>query len=157
MASLSEQERQRRGNPTRVDISYKVLPGTPVKRIPFRAGVMANLSGHTEDLPPLYEREFVSIDRNNFDKVMERMNPTLDINVKDTMSDDPDGEFKVELAFKKFEDFHPAQLIQQIPRLKKLFERREKMVAAKRSLADPGVQELATDAMKNVNAEEGDE
>lgn len=148
--SLSEQERQRLGNPTRVDISYKVLPGTPIKRIPFRAGVMGNLSGHTKELPPLYEREFISIDRKNFDKVMERLNPTLEIDVKDTLSDDDDKQFRVELTFNKFDDFHPTQLIQQIPRLKALYEQREKLSAAKRNMSDPAIADIATEAVKGA-------
>jgi type VI secretion system protein ImpB len=148
--SLSAQERQRRGNPTRVDISYKVLEGTPVKKIPFRALVMGNLSGHTQDLPPLYEREFISIDRNNFDKVLQEMNPTLELDVKDTLSNDPDARVGVSLKFNKFEDFKPSNLIKQIPRLKELFDRREKLVAARRNLSDPKIAEEATKAIKDL-------
>ena len=112
---------------------------------------MANLSGHTQDLPELYDREFVSIDRKNFDKVMERMNPTLEMEVDDTFSEG--DKFRVELTFNKFEDFHPSNLIKQIPRLQKLIEEREKLMAAKRNLADPAIAKEATKAVKKVAGE----
>lgn len=152
MSTLSEQERQRQGNPTRVDIKYKVKDGTPEKRIPFRAGVMANLSGHTKDLPPLYEREFISIDKTNFDDVMKRMNVTLDIDVKDTLSGD-DKTFNVELKFEKFADFHPSQLIEQVPRLKALYDKREKLRIAKQLLSKGRASDEATKMIKELGGE----
>lgn len=151
MANLSEQERQRQGNPSRVDIGYKVKDGTPVKRIPFRAGVMANLSGDTKDLPPLREREFVTIDKTNFDDVMKRMDVSLDINVQDTLSSEPDKTFNVELKFEKFNDFHPSQLIQQVPRLRALYEKREKLRVAKTLLSKGQAGDEATKMIKEVH------
>ena len=114
---------------------------------------MANLSGHTEDLEPLYKREFTTIDRKTFDTVMKQLNVTLNLDVDDTLSEDPEAKFRVELKFEKFEDFHPTQLIKQVPRLWELYQRRQKLQAAKTMMSDPAVAELATKAVKKASAE----
>jgi predicted component of type VI protein secretion system len=41
-------------------------------------------------------------------------------------------------------------LIKQIPRLKELLDRREKLVAARRNLSDPKIAEEATKAIKDL-------
>jgi len=117
---------------------------------------MGNLSGHTEGLPPLFERDFDYIDLNNFDAVMKRINPTLKLDIKDTLSEgEGEGEssdkiLHVELTFQEFGAFHPSQLIRQIPRLWKLYQTREKLLHAKIILANARVAEIATDAMKTL-------
>jgi type VI secretion system ImpB/VipA family protein len=148
----SEQETARKRSPTRVDIMYTPLKGTKKIRIPFRAGVMGNFSGHTQDLPPLRDREFVMIDKFNFDKVMEGMNVTLDLNVQDTMSGNKDDVFKVNLNFKKWKDFHPSEIIKQVPRLLELYQLREKLRAAKTQLeVDGSIAKDVTDMMASIN------
>jgi type VI secretion system protein ImpB len=155
---MSEQDTARKRSPTRVDISYKPLQGTKKVRIPFRAGVMGNFSGHTQDLPPLREREFVTIDKFNFDKVMEGMNVTLDLNVPDTMAADKDDVFKVNLRFKKWKDFHPSEIIKQVPRLLELYQLREKLRAAKTALeVDGGIAKDLTDLMSAIDKSKADQ
>ena len=148
----SEQETARKRSPTRVDIMYTPLKGTKKVRIPFRAGVMGNFSGHTQDLPPLRERQFVKIDKFTFDEVMEGMNVTLDLNVPDTMSANKDDVFKVNLSFKKWKDFHPSEIIKQVPRLLELDQLRQKLMAAKTALeVDGSIAKEVTDLMATVD------
>src|SRR4249919_3072608 len=109
--AMSEQGTARKRSPTRVDLMYTPLKGTKKVRIPFRAGVMGNFSGHTQGLEPLRDRQFVKIDKFNFDDVMKGMNVSLDLNVQDTMSTNKDDVFKVNLAFEKWKDFHPSEII----------------------------------------------
>lgn len=152
MAKMSEQETARKRSPTRVDLMYTPLKGTKKVRIPFRAGVMGNFSGHTQDLPPLRERQFVKIDKFTFDEVMEGMNVTLDLNVPDTMSSNKDDVFKVNLTFKKWKDFHPSELIKQVPRLLELYQLRQKLMAAKTALeVDGGIAKEVTDLMATID------
>ncbi len=150
----SEQATNRKRNPERVDINYVVKGGTKKVRIPFRAGVMGNFSGHTEDLPPLMDREFVKIDKFNFDKVMEGMNVSLNLNVQDTTTGNPDDQFNVALQFKKWDDFHPSNLIMQVPRLKTLYEERKKLLAAKTTLEkSPKAEKHFTGMLKELDGD----
>jgi type VI secretion system protein ImpB len=56
---------------------------------------------------------------------MSKISPRLDLSVPDTMKGD--GNIKVELNFKEFDDFHPEALVKQVPRLAKLLEARQQL------------------------------
>jgi type VI secretion system protein ImpB len=111
----------------RVHITYDVEQDGAVlqKELPFVVGVLGDYSGDpTTPLPPLRERKFVQIDRDNFDDVMARMGPGLKIRVENKIADD-DSEFPVELAFRSIEDFEPANIVKQIEPLRRLLETRD--------------------------------
>ena len=82
----------------------------------------------TKPLKPLRDREFVSIDRDNFDEVMQRMTPGLNFKVENTLAGDG-TEMGVELKFNSMADFEPANVAKQVPALRKLLEAREKLQA----------------------------
>ena len=66
----------------RVHISYKVetLGAEVVKELPFVVGVLGDFSGNpTEPLKPLSDRKFIQIDRDNFNDVMKKMTPGLNL------------------------------------------------------------------------------
>lgn len=114
-----------RNRPPRVQITYDVEIGDAVekKELPLVVGVLADLSGKPAAAPAkLKDRRFVEIDRDNFDEIMEKIAPRLDMSVPDALKGE--GNLKIELNFKKFADFHPEALVDQIPRLKKLLEAR---------------------------------
>lgn len=114
-----------RNRPPRVQITYDVEIGDAVekKELPLVVGVLADLSGKPAAAPAkLKDRRFVEIDRDNFDEIMEKIAPRLDMSVPDALKGE--GNLKIELNFKKFSDFHPEALVDQIPRLKKLLEAR---------------------------------
>lgn len=113
----------------RVHIKYEVeTEGAMVeKELPFVVGVLGDFSGNpTEDLKPFGERKFVQIDKDNFDTVMARMTPGLNMQVENTLSGE-DELMRVNLAFSKMEDFEPAQIVDQVPALKKLLESRNQL------------------------------
>ncbi|MGE0482450.1 MAG: type VI secretion system contractile sheath small subunit, partial [Phycisphaerae bacterium] len=75
----------------RVHITYDVeTNGAMVKReLPFVVGVLGDFSGNpTEKLPPLRDRKFVQIDRDNFDQVLANMKPGLKLRVENTLQGD---------------------------------------------------------------------
>ena len=114
-----------RNRPPRVQITYDVEIGDAVekKELPLVVGVMADLLGKPAAAPiKLKDRRFVEIDRDNFDEIMGKLAPRLDMSVPDTMKGE--GNLKVELNFKKIVDFHPEAVVDQVPRLKKLLEAR---------------------------------
>ena len=114
-----------RNRPPRVQITYDVEIGDAVEKreLPLVMGVMADLMGKPASAPPkMKDRRFVEIDRDNFDEIMTKIGPRLDMSVPDTMKGE--GNLKIELNFKQFADFHPEAVVQQVPRLQKLLEAR---------------------------------
>lgn len=113
----------------RVHITYDVeTNGAMVKReLPFVVGVLGDLSGSpTEKLPPLRDRKFVQIDRDNFDQVLANMKPGLKLRVENTLQGDG-SEMSVQLQFKSMADFEPGAVVQQVEPLRKLLETRNKL------------------------------
>ncbi len=114
-----------RNRPPRVQITYDVEIGDAIEKreLPLVVGVLADLMGKPASAPPkMKDRRFVEIDRDNFDEIMTKIGPRLDMSVPDTMKGT--GNLKVELNFKQFADFHPEAVVQQVPRLQKLLQAR---------------------------------
>lgn len=127
--SDSIQHKLDRVRPPRVHITYDVEIGDAVeqKEIPFVAGVLSDLSGKPEEpLPPLKERKYVEIDRDNFNSVLEGMNPRLTYRVDNKIEDD-DTKIGVELKFKSLDDFHPERIAERVEPIRKLMEARKKL------------------------------
>lgn len=127
MASVHEKlERVRK---PRVHIKYEVETegAMVVKELPFVVGVLGDFSGDpTEKLKPFGERKFVQIDRDNFDEVMRRMTPGLNIAVPNTLADDG-TDMQVSLKFESMEDFEPGSVVNQVPALKALLDARNEL------------------------------
>lgn len=81
----STQHKLDRIRPPRVQITYDVETAGAIikKQLPFVVGIMADLSGTNAEgkpakkLPPLRERKFVVIDRDNFNDVLASVAPQL--------------------------------------------------------------------------------
>ena len=117
-----------RNRPPRVQITYDVEVGGAVekKELPLVVGLLADLSGQpATPLPKLKARRLVDIDRDNFNEVMEKIAPRLDLSVPDTYK--KDGNLKIELNFKHIDDFHPEAIVKQVPRLKTLLTARQQL------------------------------
>lgn len=129
MGSESVQKKLDRVRKPRVHITYDVETegATVVKELPFVVGVLGDFSGQpSEPLKPLKDRKFIQIDRDNFNDVMARMTPGLNMRVKNTLQDDG-SELGVQLKFSSMDDFAPEKVAQQIDPLKKLIETRDKL------------------------------
>jgi len=130
MAKESLQKKLDRVRPPRVQIKYEVEIGDAMelKELPFVLGIMGDYTGKPDKpLPPLKQRKFVNIDRDNFDKVMEGMGPRLAYRADDKLSGEADKQLNVELRFKKMDDFHPENVAKQIEPLRQLLETRDKL------------------------------
>lgn len=117
-----------RNRPPRVQITYDVEIGDAVekKELPLVVGLMADLSGKPLNPPAkLKERRFVEIDRDNFNEIMTKIAPRLDMSVPDTLKGE--GNLKVELNFTEFDHFHPEAIVSQVPRLARLLEARQQL------------------------------
>lgn len=113
----------------RVHITYDVeANGTSAQReLAFVAGVMGDYSGDNAAIrKPLKERKFTNIDSENFNDVMAKVNPKLELQVENTLADDG-TKMAVDLDFKKMDDFSPEAIVDQVEPLQKLLAARNKL------------------------------
>jgi type VI secretion system protein ImpB len=127
--SSSIHDKLKRVRKPRVHITYEVETegAVVVKELPFVVGVLGDFSGNpTQPLKPLRDRKFIQIDRDNFNEVMKRMTPGLNMRVENTLQDDG-SEMSVQLQFESIEDFEPANVAKQVAPLRKLLDTRDKL------------------------------
>ncbi|HXH04686.1 MAG TPA: type VI secretion system contractile sheath small subunit [Candidatus Competibacteraceae bacterium] len=129
MGSASIHEKLSRVRKPRVHITYEVeTEGAVVlKELPFVVGVLGDFSGNpTHPLKPLRDRKFIQIDRDNFNEVMARMTPGLNLKVENTLKGDG-SQMSVNLRFDSLEDFEPARIVEQVEPLRRLMETRNRL------------------------------
>ena len=131
MAKQSTQHKLDRVRPPRVQITYDVETGGAIelKELPFVVGVLGDFSGKPEQpLPKLKERRFVEVTPDNFDSVLDSMNPHLNFAVENKLSEDPNaGQLRVDLSFHSLEDFEPEQVARQVKPLRELLDLRTRL------------------------------
>ena len=113
----------------RVHIKYEVeTEGAQIEReLPFVVGVMGDFSGNpTKALAPLKDRKFVQIDRDNFNDVLAKTAPELNIKVDNTLKNDG-SMMGLQLKFNSMDDFEPGRVAENVPALKKLLDTRNKL------------------------------
>jgi type VI secretion system protein ImpB len=129
MASESTQKKLERVRKPRVHITYDVEIGdaTVKKELPFVVGVLGDFSGNpTTPLKSLTHRKFIQIDRDNFNDIMAKMSPGVNLKVANTLKGDG-SEMAVQLKFNGMEDFEPAEIARQVEPLRKLLDARDKL------------------------------
>jgi type VI secretion system protein ImpB len=121
----------------RVNIRYRPATGDAKEEIelPFKQVVLGDFTMRPDDTP-LEERERIRVDKDSFNDVMKAQKLSLDLNVKDTMSDDEDAVMPVSLKFDTLKDFEPEQVVNQVPELRKLLELRQALMALKGPLGN---------------------
>src|ERR1035438_9602417 len=155
MARESTQHKLDRVRSPRVHITYDVETGGAIelKELPFVVGVVGDFTGQpTEPLPKLKDRKFVEVNPDNFDTVLEGMKPRLSFAVENKLSDEPDApNLKVDLKFRKFEDFEPANVAKQVKPLKELLDLRTRLSDLRGSLqGNDKLEELLLEAVGNT-------
>jgi len=133
----SVQKRLQKVRPPRVQLTYDVEKGDAVeqKELPFVVGVIGDFAAASEQSQPkLRDRKFINVDMDNFDDVMGGLAPRAAFRVRNRLSDDG-GELAVDLTFRKFEDFRPESVVEQVVPLRKLMEARSKLVDLRSKLA----------------------
>ena len=155
MARQSAQHKLDRVRPPRVQITYDVEVGGAIelKELPFVVGVLGDFTGNPEQpLPKLKDRKFVEVNPDNFDTVLEGMKPHLSFAVENKLSDDPDAaQLKVDLKFRKFEDFEPGNVAKQVKPLKEMLDLRSRLANLRSSLqGNDKLEELLLEAVGNT-------
>ena len=107
----------------RVNLSYKVERYGAEKQIslPFVVGVLGDFAGCGASRGPFRERNFVEVDVDNFNEVMEHMRPTVEVQL--------DEGTTVTLEFRSLDDFAPQGLISRVPALSGLWELRQSLLS----------------------------
>ncbi|ORF07931.1 type VI secretion system-associated protein [Snodgrassella alvi] len=165
----SAQKFIQRNRAPRVQIEYDVeIYGSEKKiELPFVMAVLADLSGKpVEELPPVAERKFLTIDIDNFDERMKAIQPRVAFAVPNTLSGD--GQLMVDITFESMEDFSPARVAQKVDALKQLLDARTQLAnlqtymdgksgaenLVNRLLQDPGLLQALAKAPKPQSATE---
>jgi type VI secretion system protein ImpB len=121
----------------RVNIVYKPATGDAKEEVelPLKVLVMGDFS-LKDDPTPVEDRKAINVDKDNLGDVLEAQKVDLNINVKNTLSDEPDAQMSLKLDFKSFKDFEPDAIIQKVPELKQLLDLREALTALKGPLGN---------------------
>jgi type VI secretion system protein ImpC len=100
-----------------VHITYDVEIGDAIEQreLPLVVAILSDLSGKPKEaLPPIKERSFVEVDRDNINEVMQGCNVRLAFKVKNAVVADG-SDTNLELLFESIDDFSPLNLALQIP------------------------------------------
>jgi type VI secretion system protein ImpB len=121
----------------RVNITYKASTGDAQEEVelPLKLLFMGDYTSRP-DSRPVEDRKPISIDKDNFQKVLGEQNLSLDLSVPDKLSDKADSSLALSLKFKTLSDFSPEGVATQVPELKKLLELRQALTALKGPLGN---------------------
>jgi len=121
----------------RINIRYK--PATDGAQedveLPMKMLFIGDYTGRP-DPRPLEERKPITIDKDNFDKVLAEQKLGVDLQVADQLSGEKDSALNVRLEFRKLADFGPVAVAQQVPELRRLLELRNALSALKGPLGN---------------------
>ena len=116
----------------RVNITYKPSTGDAKEgvELPFKMLVLADLTGRTDERA-VEERAPISVDKDNFGRVMAEQKLSVKSSVPDRLSQDPNAELSIELSLRGLADFTPDGIAGQVPELQKLLALRSALIALK--------------------------
>jgi type VI secretion system protein ImpB len=141
-----------------VQITYdvEVNGAMQLKELPFVVGVLGDFSAQTDKAQKaLKDREFVQIDRDNFDKVLAGLAPRLAYRVDEKLSGKEGNQLNVELRFKSMDDFSPENVANQVEPLRKLLETRNKLKNLLNKMeGNDKLEEMLENVLKNTEARE---
>lgn len=128
MHTPSKQKWLERNRAPRVQISYDVETSGAIEKreLPLVVGIMADLSGMPATVVPVGERRFVEIDRDNFDAIMSKIGPRLEVSAL-KMDPVPGVELGGTLTFNKIDDFEPEHIVRSVSGLSDLFDTRNEL------------------------------
>ena len=120
----------------RVNIVYKSSTGDQTEEVelPCKLLMLGDFTGKENDTP-VEDRDPININKDNFNDVMAGMNLSMDLNIKDTLSEQ-DDEMSVHLDIKSMQDLTPDSVARQVPELNSMLEMRKALLALKGPLGN---------------------
>ena len=144
----------------RVNIVYKPATGgaQEEKELPLKLLMLGDYTLREEETP-LEERKPVSIDKDNFNDVMQSQGLSLTMNVPNKLVEEKPGEkerqLTVDLDFKSMKDFNPEAVAEKIPELNQLLQLRAALQALKGPLGNlPAFRKKIESMVADVSARE---
>jgi type VI secretion system protein ImpB len=121
----------------RVNIVYKPATGESQEEVelPLKQLVLGQFSDKFAD-KRLEDRKSTSIDKDNFNDVLNAYDVKVDLEVANKLVDDPDAEMNISLDFKTMKDFGPEAIAQKVPELDKILKLRDALLALKGPLSN---------------------
>ena len=122
----------------RVNIKYIATAGDQQSEVelPLKTVVIGDFKGHSEDTP-IEDRDAVSVDKNNFESVLQASGLKIETRVENRLSDEENPqELDVSLSIQSLSDFSPDAIGRQVPELNKLIELREALLSLKGPLGN---------------------
>lgn len=122
----------------RINITFKPSNGNAQEEIelPLKLMVLGDFTQRADDRK-IEDRKPIGIDKNNFDEVLAKQELSLSLAVPNRLQDEAGSdELAVQLKINAMKDFNPANLVEQVPELKKLMELRDALVALKGPLGN---------------------
>lgn len=122
----------------RINVTFKPATGNvqEEQELPLKLMVLGDFTQRADDRK-VEDRKPISIDKNNFDEVLGKQELALNLSVPNRLQDDAQGEeLGVSLNINTMKDFNPANIVDQVPELKKLMELRDALVALKGPLGN---------------------
>ena len=151
----SVQKKLQKVRPPRIHISYEVEIGDAIelKELPFVVGVVGDFGNDGSGAHKKFkDRNFVPIDRDNFDEVMDGVAPSVSYRVPNKLSAEG-GSFGVQLQFREIADFRPEAVVQQVAPLKGLLDARTKLADLRNKLAgNDKLEDLLRDVLNNTES-----
>ena len=119
----------------RINLKLDVGKGDAKKKteLPLKVLVLGDFTNKINECR-ISEREKISIDKNNFEQVMESFDLKLSYNVEDRLSEG--GNLKVDLNVKNMDSFKPESVVKNIPALSRLIAARNLLKDLKSNLLD---------------------
>jgi len=141
----------------RVNITYKPATGDRQSEVelPLKMLFIGDYTGRADETP-LENRKPVNVDKDNFQQVLGEHNITIQVAVKNVLTDDKDAaDLPVTLHIKKLADFAPDSVAEQIPEVKRLLELRTALTALKSPLGNvPAFRKKLQSLLGDANARE---
>lgn len=121
----------------RVNITYQPATGGAQEQVelPLKFLLLADLIG-APDTRPVEERTPISVDKDNFARVMAEQKLTVRTSVPNRLSDEPGAELSIALHVRGLADLTPDGIAEQVPELQKLLELRRALIALKGPLGN---------------------
>ncbi len=123
--------------PARINLKLDVGKGDAKKKVelPLKMLVMGDFSKKPKD-ERVVEREKISIDKNNFEQVMESMDLSLKYSVDDKLSGEKEKSIPIDLKIRNMKSFSPDNVAKNIPSISRLLAARNLVKDLKSNLLD---------------------